>query len=81
MTVYLDDGNRSRTEARNASKGSQLWILAEKEYLNVPFSTNLVDLPAPTGGAGKSKLMTRGFAFSAIAKEPARKYFDVRIHL
>lgn len=40
---------------------------------SIPFSINFWDLPLPEGRAGKSRLMTRGFSSSEIAKEIAMR--------
>lgn len=72
MTVYSGDGSQSKIDAKKAS----ISAVSTKEamrYLGkyVPCSPSFFAQPGPDGRAGNSKVMTRGFFSSAIAKAPA----------
>jgi hypothetical protein len=50
--------------------------LSMQDRFHLPFSISFLDLPTPAGRAGKSTLMTRGLASSAIANAPAAERSD-----
>ena len=71
MTVYLLEGRRSRTERRKASDPSQSGMGLTLEFGVVPCSAIFMARVLPDGKEGKSRLITRGFSSSGMAKEPA----------